>query len=386
MSTRIRISEYEYELLCDYRAKNKKKFVPKDKFQRCGQKSYKVRLSDDELEMIEGRRSGRGVILNHVDQVEDVKLDKSERKEFETLKNIMDAREASASVELYKIEQPKSDGTSQSIPIFLLSDIHFEEIIKKESVLGLNEYNPEIAKQRLDSYFRNVVKLTAHAQRSYHGMSHMVIGILGDLINNYIHEELQQTNAMSPLEAISTVKQILLSGLKYVHDNANVDKITVVFVCGNHGRSSAKTNFANFTYMSHEYYLGIDIKAMCETIGLTKFEFIIPRSEMAILELFSKRYLFTHGTRIKGGGGVGGAAVTITRYFNRVARSLNADYMFIGHFHQSIYNKQFLVNGSVVGYSPYAMGNGCDYEAPQQAMVILNSKRGFTAYNTVYLD
>jgi len=338
------------------------------------------------LEMIEGRRSGRGMIINKVSPVEDIKLDKSERREFENLKTIMDAREASANVELYKIEQPESDGTSQSIPIFLLSDIHFEEIIKKESVLGLNEYNPEIAKQRIDSYFRNMVKLTAHAQRSYHGMSQMVIGVLGDLINNYIHEELQQTNAMSPLEAISTVKSILLSGFKYIHDNSNVDKITIVWVNGNHGRSSKKTNFSNFTYMSYEYYLGVDIKSMCETLGLNKFEFVIPRSEMALIELFDKRLIFTHGTRIKGGNGVGGVAVPISRYFNRVARSLNADYMFLGHFHQSIYNKQFCVNGSIVGYSPYAMGNGCDYEAPQQAMVILNSKRGFTAYNTVYLD
>ena len=53
MSTRKRLNESEYEILCDYRAKNKKRFVPKDKFQRCGQKSYKVRLSDDELELIQ---------------------------------------------------------------------------------------------------------------------------------------------------------------------------------------------------------------------------------------------------------------------------------------------------------------------------------------------
>lgn len=187
-----------------------------------------------------------------------------------------------------------------------------------------------------------MVKLTTHAQRSYHGMNSIVIGVLGDLINNYIHEELQQTNAMTPLDAISDMKTIILSGLKYVHDNANVDKITVVWVCGNHGRSSNKSQFSNFTQMSHEYYLGVDIKTMCEVLGLEKFEFVIPRSEMAILRMFGKRYLFTHGTRIKGGGGVGGIAVPISRYFNRIARALDIVYMFIGHFHfQSVKNKQF---------------------------------------------
>ena len=53
MSIRKRLNESEYEILCEYRAKNKKRFVPKDKFKRCGQKSYKVRLSDDELELIQ---------------------------------------------------------------------------------------------------------------------------------------------------------------------------------------------------------------------------------------------------------------------------------------------------------------------------------------------
>jgi len=42
-------------------------------------------------------------------------------------------------------------------------------------------------------------------------MNSIVIGVLGDLINNYIHEELQQTNAMTPLDAISDMKTILLS-------------------------------------------------------------------------------------------------------------------------------------------------------------------------------
>lgn len=82
MSTRIRISESEYELLCDYRAKNKKKFVPKDKFQRCGQKSYKVRLSDDELEMIEKRREAKATDIP-------VKIVKSEPSKSQKTRNVL---------------------------------------------------------------------------------------------------------------------------------------------------------------------------------------------------------------------------------------------------------------------------------------------------------
>ena len=82
MSTRIRISESEYELLCDYRAKNKKKFVPKDKFQRCGQKSYKVRLSDDELGMIEKKREAKATDIP-------VKIVKSEPSNSQKTRNVL---------------------------------------------------------------------------------------------------------------------------------------------------------------------------------------------------------------------------------------------------------------------------------------------------------
>lgn len=393
MSTRTRLKEDEYDYLCEYRKSVNKKFVPKEIFKLNGRTTYRARLSDHEYLLINNYRESKsskiynnGFNASKIEITEEVPLNKSERTELEALKDILDIREGSNNVKIYDIKPTTKNNVSESVPIFLLSDVHFEEVIKKESVLGMNEYNPEIAKKRLEAYFVNLVKLTTHAQRSYHNMNQVVIGVLGDLISNYIHEELQQTNAMSPLEAISTVKSIVLSGFKYIHDNLNVDKITVVFVAGNHGRSSQKTNFSNFTYMSYEYYLGVDIKSMCETLGLNKFAFVIPRSEMALIELFDKRLIFLHGTRIKGGNGVGGVSVPISRYFNRLARSFNADYMFLGHFHQSIYNKQFCVNGSVVGYSPYAMGNGCDFEVPQQSMVILDSKRGFTAYNAVYLD
>lgn len=52
MSTRKRLTEEEYDNLCEYRASINKKFIPKEEFKRCGRKTFNTRLSNDEIEVI----------------------------------------------------------------------------------------------------------------------------------------------------------------------------------------------------------------------------------------------------------------------------------------------------------------------------------------------
>lgn len=314
------------------------------------------------------------------------KEDKSKDARIEELETILDIKKNS-NVEIYDLtpKQNQDHNKSQSVAIFLFSDIHAEEVVDPQTVLGLNAYNPTIAKIRVDSFFTNAVKLTSHSQRSYN-IDEVVIGCLGDIIGNWIHDELMQTNAMSPLEAISFAKSMILSGLKYWHDNMNVSKITFVGVVGNHGRTTKKSQFANSTDVSLEYFMYKDIEEMARVLGLHKIKFIIPKSEMAIVSIFNKRMLFTHGTNIKYGGGIGGLIVPVTRWFTRLSSTLKVDIAFLGHFHQSVYTKKFVVNGSTKGYDSYAFGKGLDFEEPQQTMLVLNEKRGFTSYTPVYLD
>ena len=315
-----------------------------------------------------------------------IKEEKSKDARIDELEKILDIK-ANSNVEVYDLTpaQNSEHNKSQSVAIFLLSDTHIEEVVDAQTVLGLNKYNPEIAKQRMDAFFVNAAKLTSHAQRSYN-IDEVTLGCLGDIIGNWIHEELMQTNAMSPLEAISAAKSMILSGLKYWHDNMNVSKITFVGVVGNHGRTTKKSQFANSTDVSLEYFMYKDIEEMARVLGLHKIKFVIPKSEMAVVSIFGKRMLFTHGTNIKYGGGVGGLIIPVTRWFMRLSSTLKVDIAFLGHFHQSVYTKKFVVNGSIKGYDGYAFGKGLDFEAPQQTMLVLNEKRGFTSYTPIYLD
>jgi len=314
------------------------------------------------------------------------KEDKSKDARIQELETILDIKQNS-NVEIYDITPKKSDGKSKhsSVAICLLSDVHIEEVVAKETVIGLNEFNPEIAKARLDAFFTNSAKLISHDQRSYE-INEVIIGCLGDIIGNWIHDELMQTNSMSPLAAISFAKSCILSGLKYWHDTLDVDKITFIGVVGNHGRTTKKSQFANATDVSMEYFMYKDIEEMARVLGLDKINFIIPKSEMAIVTIFDKRLLFTHGTNIKYGGGIGGLVVPVTKFFLRLSKTLRIDMMFIGHFHQMTWNKMFCTNGSVKGFDTYAFGKGLDYEAPQQTKLVLHEKYGFTSYTPIYLE
>jgi len=314
------------------------------------------------------------------------KGDKSAEEYIRDLEAALELRKASKA-EVYEIKPIERDGCgqSQSVAIVLLSDAHVEEVVELESVLGCNEYNPAIAKARMDAFFVNSAKIISHDQRSY-TINHVVLGCLGDMIGNWIHDELMQTNAMSPLEAITFAKSMLLSGMKYWQDNLKVDKITFVGVVGNHGRTTKKSQFANATDVSMEYFMYKDIEEMAKILGLTKFEFVIPKAEMAVVKIFDKRFLFYHGTSVKFMGGIGGLVVPLMRWFLRLSAVLKIDMAFVGHFHQSIYTKKFTCNGSLKGYDSYAIGKGLDFEPPQQTKLILNEKRGITSYTPIFLD
>lgn len=301
------------------------------------------------------------------------------------LEDIIQTRETCAA-EVYQIKpiiRPDS-GKSASIVISLLSDIHAEETVKPESVMGLNEYNPEVAKARLESYFINLTKLISHAQKNYN-INELVLGCLGDFIGGWIHEELQQTNSMSPLNAVSYVQGIIVSGLKYLQDNLNVDKITFIGVVGNHSRLTKKNQYANATDVNLEHFMYKTIESTCKALNLDKFAFVVPQAEAAIIEVFGKRLFFTHGTNIKFGGGIGGIIVPISRWFANTSKAFKIDFAFLGHFHQSLFTKKFCVNGSVKGVDAYAVGKMLDLEEAQQCMVILNEKRGFTQYSPIFL-
>lgn len=425
-SVQTRLNYPEYRVVCLMRGIDPSTFVT-----RVGGRQYTLRLNTDEVTVISTLRSGMNVkvsghrvanpyidgsisIVNHIGEktvfplldpnyktrqpiskrsakptpkkktAAEVKQDAAKDDRIAELEEILSIK-LNSDTTIHKIEPSTTGGQSRSVAIVLLSDTHVEEVVAPDSVLGLNSYNPEIAKQRMDAFFANTCKLITHDQRSYN-INHVILSCLGDLIGGYLHPELEQTNAMAPMEAISFAREMILSGMRYWQDNLDVEKITFVGIIGNHARTTKKNQYANATAVNYEYFLYENLESMAKAMGLTKFEFVIPKSESTVVEVFGKRILMTHGSHVKYSGGIGGLIVPVSRWFARVAQVLKVDFALIGHFHQSIFTKKFIINGSMKGYDAFAFGLGLDFEPPQQAKIILNEKRGITSYTPIFLD
>ena len=194
----------------------------------------------------------------------------------------------------FKFNKRKT-GTRYAIALF--SDAHIEETVKSASVMGLNEYNVKIARERIEKYFANLVSCLNTDKVEY-----LLFANLGDNISGFIHEELSQSNELTPLEATFEAQNLIYNGLKYICDNTELKRIKFVGIVGNHSRVTNKIQHSNGYKMSYEWLMYKNIQKQAELEGLP-IEFDIPESEMAIEDTSDgKRFLFIHGFQIKGSG------------------------------------------------------------------------------------
>lgn len=86
--------------------------------------------------------------------------------------------------------QPNPRLREEVIAISTLSDVHVEEPVVKSVVNNLNEYNLTIAGERVTRYFKRLMYMVSQARRAGYRVDNLVLGLLGDFITGYIHEEI----------------------------------------------------------------------------------------------------------------------------------------------------------------------------------------------------
>lgn len=291
-----------------------------------------------------------------------------------------------------KITQIKgAKGTTKEATAFaILSDVHIEERVTLEITDGINEYTPEIAKQRLHFFFVNLLKLIKK-ERNAVTINNLVLGLLGDFITGYIHEELVESNYMSPTEATRYVKNILIDGICYLVDNGDFDKILIPCCRGNHGRTTAKKRFNTGAENSFEWMMYKDMQQEFKRLAErdSKFdiiEFVAPKSELVHIQVYDKIIRFGHGDHFKFGGGIGGLNIPLKKWLVRQNEQRRADMTFIGHWHEILTpTSDCMVNGSVIGMNSYGMNFGGTPHEPQQIFTLLDSKEGFTIKCPIHL-
>ena len=284
----------------------------------------------------------------------------------------------------HAIPKYKPSANGQATAIALLSDCHWEERVDREDVPGAdNLYNPAIARVRADQFAQRVVLLT-DAQRSMAVIDDLCLGILGDLITGFLHDDNRESNWMTPQEAILFAQDQVNSIINHLLMYGKFKRIIVPCCYGNHGRTTAKPRAKTAPKTNLEWMLYHLIARQWK--DEKRLQFHIAEGGMLYLDIAGKRVRFLHGDHISYQGGVGGICVPLLRAIYKADKTLQADLTCLGHFHQLSDFGSVVVNGSMIGYNAYALSNQIPYERPKQAFLLLDHRRGKSLVADIFCD
>lgn len=265
---------------------------------------------------------------------------------------------------------------SESAMVMVWSDWHIEEEILPEAVANRNEYNLEIMERRFQNLLHGCLAwFNIESQKT--SIKNVVIAMLGDFINGSIHEDLAESNLLSPVDAIYKAQTMLISALNFMLKNTPADvNFTIVCHSGNHGRMTKKQRIATEAGNSLEQFMYYGIRDFFKSEPRLKF--IVANGYHTYVRFFEGLYeiRFHHGHQINYQGGVGGITIPVNKaiaQWNR-AHAVNLDVF--GHFHTKFDGGNFIANGSLPGYNAYAVSIKASYEKPSQQVFLVNRQFG----------
>jgi hypothetical protein len=302
------------------------------------------------------------------------------QKELHKAQEVIDfRRRAEGYDEEIRIRSPRrlKKSLRAGTPILMASDWHVEEVVDVLKVNHVNEYNPDIAKSRAGKFFRGVTYKIQQAKHEY-DCREAVLWLGGDFITGFIHESYKENNAMSPIQAIHFWKGIAKAGIEMMLEQLpELEKLYVVCNYGNHGRTTRKpVDGAIAAANSFEHAAYIDLAELFE--GNDRVEFKISAGTLEYVQIYEWTLRFTHGDKgVKFRDAIGGISTAARKAVMGWDTSRPADYTILGHWHQWITPfSDIIVNGSLIGYNPFAMDIKARWEPPQQGFWILDEERG----------
>jgi hypothetical protein len=280
-----------------------------------------------------------------------------------------------------------SSKEKERVIVGLFSDIHAGELVSLTETHGLNEYNVNIMKERIDSFF---IQLIEYAEEV--GSSKLYFKMLGDMVNGEIHEELVRNSDLDTMESIILCADYISQWLRRLSEY--FDEITLIGLSGNHGRFSKKPSFKKKNKLNFDYFVYEFIKR--ETKEIVK-EFILPDSPFYIHSILGYRFFSAHGDIFKGGTGLSPISGTWGRdieKLNGIYRQHGGDFDYaeFAHFHNSILDIpsfsgiSIMVNGSIKGADEFSINAVKAGSIPSQIVYVVEKGVGVKFRSTINLN
>lgn len=270
-------------------------------------------------------------------------------------------------------------GKSEHTPYLLTSDFQAGEVVRADETEAGYGYDSEQFRQR----YRKLIRTTVDLCTNHAGDNWVYPGIIyargGDAISGGIHEELADTDDMTPIEAVQCVFEEEAAGIRTLADA--LGKVDVKEVPGNHDRTTMKPR--SKTVIAHSFDTLVSVLLHREFRNDKRVSFQTSKSYDVFFPIYDRNILLTHGDRIgsRGGQGFIGPAATIMRGAQKViaeqaAIGRHVHRVDVGHFHTPFYAEWVLANGCLPGYSEYAKSFRMRPSDPQQFLLFHHPRRG----------
>jgi hypothetical protein len=277
-------------------------------------------------------------------------------------------------------KQPKSKGRGVAAYV-LASDWHVEETVEPELVSWKNEFNLEIAWERIERFFQKIVELIM-VQNHLAPVDEIWLALLGDLMSGYIHEELKESNELSPVETIVWLREAIRAGIDFLLSETKLP-IYIPTCHGNHGRTTPKKMIKTSYKNSYEWLLYTILAGDYE--DNERVNFIVGKGYHNTVTCMGRTCRNHHGDGLRYQGGVGGITIPVNKSVAKWNGVSAVDFDFFGHWHTFLWNySTWVSNGSLIGYSPYAVEIKADFQHPTQSFCVIDSAYGLTDAKPIF--
>lgn len=269
-----------------------------------------------------------------------------------------------------KLKKGKREGTA----VALLSDWHVETEIRPGDVPTGNVFNLDVADTRIARTF-SAIAFLIDTVRYRSEVNTLVLWLGGDFITNYLHDENVETAQLGPTSSVLWVQSRIIRGIETLLE-FGLKRIDVVCSYGNHGRTTKTMRAATSADHSWEWLMYQAIASYFRDDS--RVTVLADRSAHQYHRVYDFDLHFHHGHDVRYGGGVGGIMIPINKAVSQWQRARACHFHNFGHFHQYLSVGGVNVNGSLIGFDPYAMSIKAAPEPARQSFYLLDQSRGQT--------
>ena len=273
-------------------------------------------------------------------------------------------------------QEEKRSATSVDA-VLLLSDEHGDQVIQSANTWGLEAYDFNIFRCRLD---RLVTMVESYSTRYLpaHKIERLWVFKLGDSIQGNIHQN--DNHFQNSLKAALAVGDAEAQAIQYL---SRFYQVNVVCVSGNHPRQTKKKDYED-PHNNLDFVVATQIATRLQhEIKAKKVNVYAPRAYTALVEVQNHLWVLNHGDDVRSWAGF--PWYGFSRKNNRVQRllsrkELRASFFAYGHFHTSVRvqeaDAESIHAGNWTLTDPYALERIGVGSEPVQELMLIHPEQG----------